>query len=183
MNQTDFNELLKKAEAGDAKSQYLVALDYDIGNLLRGAEPDVEKVIYWYTKSAQQGYAEAQNELAVCYEQGKYVKKDLKVAAYWYEKAAAQNHALANKQLGYLYKDGAGVEKNKSKADLYFKKSLQLYLADAERGDEFAMYMVGECYFFGDGVEKDLDIAKSWYEKAAALGDQGAIEALEEYYE
>jgi TPR repeat protein len=47
--------------------------------------------VKWYTKSAEQGNAEAQRILAVCYEKGTGVAKDEKEALKWSEKAKAEN--------------------------------------------------------------------------------------------
>jgi TPR repeat protein len=41
----------------------------------------------------------------------------------------------------------------------------------AELGSEAAMVNLGHCYYWGNGVEKNLDEAKSWYSKAADLGN------------
>jgi TPR repeat protein len=48
----------------------------------------------------------------------------------------------------------------------------------AEAGDSMAMFLLGEMYEVGEGVEKDPVLAASWFEKAAALGHAGAIRAL-----
>ena len=48
----------------------------------------------------------------------------------------------------------------------------------AEAGDPMAMFLLGEMYEVGEGVEKDPVLAASWFDKAAALGHVGAIRAL-----
>jgi len=48
----------------------------------------------------------------------------------------------------------------------------------AEAGDPMAMFLLGEMYEIGEGVEKDPVLAASWFDKAAALGHAGAIRAL-----
>lgn len=54
-------------------------------------------------------------------------------------------------------------------------------LADAvDKGSGEAMRMVGDMYFNGRGVDKDLDKAAFWYDKAAELGVHGAVEKLKE---
>ncbi len=48
---------------------------------------DYVKSVYWYTKAAEQGYAKAQYNLGVCYENGRGVAKDIQKAIYWYSKS------------------------------------------------------------------------------------------------
>lgn len=50
-------------------------------------------------------------------------------------------------------------------------------------GDKFAMFMLGKCYNFGNGVEKDYKKAVEWYQKSARGGYDTAqmfIESLGE---
>ena len=36
-------------------------------------------------------------------------------------------------------------------------------------GNPYSIYMVDECYYFGNGVEKDLEEATVWFQKAMDL--------------
>jgi len=45
----------------------------------------------------------------------------------------------------------------------------------AEQGDVIAMVGLGHAYYMGMCVEKDLDMAEHWYEKAAARGSGDAL--------
>ena len=60
-------------------------------------EQDVQK----YRTEAEQGDAEAQYKLGMCYEYGNGVEKNIAEADRWYGKAAAQRHQGALKKLGY----------------------------------------------------------------------------------
>jgi TPR repeat protein len=42
---------------------------------------------YWFKKAANQGNADAQYNLGVCYENGHGVKKDLQKAKFWKDKS------------------------------------------------------------------------------------------------
>ena len=57
----------------------------------------------WYRKAAEQNYAEAQNNLGVCYANGQGVAKDEVEAVKWFRKAAEQNYAEAQNNLGVCY--------------------------------------------------------------------------------
>ncbi|KAH8049784.1 hypothetical protein JL721_11563 [Aureococcus anophagefferens] len=50
----------------------------------------------------------------------------------------------------------------------------------AEKGYVPAMLMVGMAHREGQGVERDLDEAKRWLERAAAKGNAQAVAALDE---
>ena len=46
----------------------------------------------WYTKSAEQGFADAQCNLASCYQKGEGVSQDIEEAVKWWKKAAEQRY-------------------------------------------------------------------------------------------
>jgi uncharacterized protein len=58
---------------------------------------------------AEQGYAEAQFNLGVRYDNGQGVPQDYKEAAKWWIKAAEQGDARAQSSLGVMYAKGEGV--------------------------------------------------------------------------
>lgn len=60
------------------------------------------EAVKWYRKAAEQGDADAQFSLALCYEKGKGVKKDIPTAISWYEKSAAQGNEMAKSNIEYL---------------------------------------------------------------------------------
>ena len=61
-----------------------------------------KKAVYWFTKSAQQGNANAQHNLGLAYYEGKRVKKNYKQALEWFTKSAEQGNANAQYNLGSL---------------------------------------------------------------------------------
>ena len=84
----------------------------------------------WYDK-AQQGDAEAQFYLGVCYYNGEGVNQDYSQAVYWWRKAAEQGLAEAQYNLGVCYERGEGVNQDYSQAVYWYRKA-------AEQGDEDA---------------------------------------------
>jgi len=54
-----------------------------------------KEAVKWYTKSAEQGLAQAQFNLGVRYDNGQGVPQDYKEAVKWYRKAAEQGDAKA----------------------------------------------------------------------------------------
>ena len=84
----DMATLTRQAQSGDAEAQVDLANEYyEQGNHAKAFE--------WYTKSANQGYADAQFNLGVMYAQGKGVRQDCQKAVEWFTKAAGQGDAKA----------------------------------------------------------------------------------------
>ena len=92
-------DLLKKAEQGDAQAQYNLGECYADG---AGVAKDVAEAVKWYRKAAEQGHAPAQNALGWCYANGEGVTKDVHEAVKWYRKAADQKHEKAQQALRSL---------------------------------------------------------------------------------
>lgn len=74
-----------------------------------GVQQDYAQALYWYSKAAAQGIAEAESNMGVIYEKGLGVEKDYPKAVAWY--IAAANHGASRGQynLGMLYFSGRGV--------------------------------------------------------------------------
>ena len=49
----------------------------------RGVPHDDTQAVFWYRKAAEQGYARAENNLGVMYEEGKGVPQDDAQALSW----------------------------------------------------------------------------------------------------
>ncbi len=116
-----------------------------------------------YKKAADQGLAEAQCKLGVCYYYGKGIKKSSSEAIKWYQKAIEQGNAEALYYLGRCYYDGKGVFKNYSQTVEYMKKAATLGYAKAQ-------YELSMCYYYGNGVEKDYAESLKWIIQAAENG-------------
>ncbi|MDD9841159.1 MAG: tetratricopeptide repeat protein [Alphaproteobacteria bacterium] len=88
-------------------------------------------------EAAEQGDADAQYRLGVCYAEGEGVSQNKKEAIYWYRQAAEQGFAVAQLALGTSYLTGDGVPKNEQTAYMWF------LLAKAN-GDAEIKRVVGE---------------------------------------
>jgi len=106
-----YKEFREAADAGEADSQFNVALMFEKGI---GVGKDEKQAVVWYRKSALQGNAAAQYNLAVMYENGRGTAADFAKAHEWYRKASVQGDALAIGNLGMLYVRGQGVKENKT---------------------------------------------------------------------
>jgi TPR repeat protein len=63
-------------------------------------------------ENATKGEADAQNEVAIAYSEGKGIKPDQKKAVYWFRKSAEQGYALGACNLALHYRMGWGVRGN-----------------------------------------------------------------------
>ena len=103
---------------------------FDIGRAYY-SEGDYQKALYYLEKAANQGDAEAQNNLGIMYENGEGVTKNHKKAVYLYEQAAHQGDIAAQYNLGRMYYDGGGVTKD------YVEAYRWLILVKAKSNEEY----------------------------------------------
>ena len=154
-------------------------------------------------RRAQRGEARAQNDLGVCYHDGKGVTQNYSQAMYWYRKAADQDYYYAQYNLGVCYYYGLGVTTDYYQAVYWYRKAANQGYADAQcnlgycyhhgkgvttdysqavywyrkaadQGYALAQNNLGACYENGEGVTKDVDQAIEWYRKAAKKGNTTA---------
>ncbi len=74
-----------------------------------GVPQDYKEAAKWYRLGAEQGDADAQNNLGAMYDHGQGVPQDDKEAVRWYRLAAEQGCADAQLNLGAMYYNGQGV--------------------------------------------------------------------------
>ena len=123
-------------------------------------------------KAAEQGHADAQNNLGVRYDNGEGVPEDDAEAENWYRKAAEQGHALAQNNLGFMYSRGEGVPEDDAEAVRWYRQA-------AEQGHVSAQYNLGAMYANGEGVPEEDIKAYAWISIAAAQGAENAKKAKE----
>lgn len=173
---TDINidEIMRKAEYGDAVSQYQLAAFYHKGY---GIKEDQKLAYFWGLKAAKQDLAQAQYLVGYLYANGQGVTKNLANAIIWWKKCANHENdtelmehddfkfCVANAQLflGYCYIKEEEVEKDPSEAFVWMNKA-------AKNGNIDAMWNVGLLYHDGIGVSKDLSKAYDFLQKAADKG-------------
>ncbi|MEC8620983.1 MAG: tetratricopeptide repeat protein [Pseudomonadota bacterium] len=113
---------------------------------------------------AEDGEAEAQNNIGYLYERGYGVKQSYTRAIEWYKKAAAQKSPEAIYNLGMLAFEGYGMRQDYFSARRYFTEAAELDLADAH-------YMLGLIYYQGHGLKLNHTRAKTHFLDAAKLGN------------
>jgi TPR repeat protein len=144
------NQLLAKAQSGDAEAQYWMGTTYT-----EMVPQNLEEAARWFLKSAEQGYACA--ELAY----GLTVRlADPSVAEKWIRRAAEQGDTQAQFWLGY------GYEENWFGA-VDIQEAIKWYRRAAEGGNPDAQVELGQRYENGEGLERNYTLAAEWYRKAA----------------
>lgn len=117
------SQLIKKAEAGDVKSQLEVADLYRFG---KGVEPNLSEALRYYERAARQDSAEAIFFIAECYETGKGYHQDLFQALKHYLRAGKLGHAEAMTAAGHCYEVGRGASKDLTKAQELYEIAAKL---------------------------------------------------------
>ena len=141
------------------------------GGAGRAEPPDLKAAADWYKKAAQQGSAEGQYALGICYEEGVGVRRDRKRAVELFRAAADQGDSDAEYALGMAYRFGRGVRQDQ-------KEGFAWLLRAAIKENPEAQFSVGYCYSHGEGVERNVGKALAWYRKAAKAGIADAAHNL-----
>lgn len=114
-------ELKASAKTGGEKAKAMWASLCEKGGRLMDGDVDLDAL----RKAAANGYASAQNYLAVMYSKGiGGVEKDEEQALAWHEKAAENQHEGSMFDLGKIYENGDGVKKSAVEAYKWFSLSM-----------------------------------------------------------
>ena len=201
----ELKEIISKAVVGDKVAQKSLGYKFYYGEEL---SQDYAKAIYWYRASASHGYPVAFYNLGICYQQGTGVNKSYFEAFKWFLLAAEKGYADAQYQVGLYYKgDMIGVRGNLSESFKWFDKAAQqgntkaqkaieefdIYMRPigkngfhffrklAENGNKYGLYILGQCYWNGYGVDCDLNQALNLFKKAAQKGHKKAQWEVEQW--
>ena len=164
-----YRTLESRAFAGVAAAQHDLAALYVAGT--GGVQRDYGRAVFWFTKSAEKGMANAHYNLGVMYQQGLGVPQDAGAALGWYERAAQLGHPEAMYNLGIANIEGIGAERNISRGVAFFKQA-------ANAGVSQAAYNLGVLYESNFIGPADLTKAAEWYQTAANEGHAEAKKSL-----
>jgi TPR repeat protein/predicted Ser/Thr protein kinase len=158
--------LQKSAEAGYAQSQYELAVCYDFGDFI---ELNPVKAAHYYRKAADQGVTGAMVNLACLLEGDRGIETNYEEMLYWYRRAAENGHSLGQSNYGRCLYYGIGTEKRWPEAVRWLAAAIE-----SNETNDGALYLLGICYYFGDGVNQDRKMAVELYRRAAELDHAGA---------
>ncbi|WP_348800510.1 tetratricopeptide repeat protein [Flavobacterium adhaerens] len=99
-----------------------------------------------FLAAAKEGHIDSQYNVALMYEKGMGVPKNLKEALIWYNKAAEQGNSNAQFNLGVLYENGTGTSIDYAKAHKWYRKAIL-------QNDGLAVGNLGMLYLRGQGVK------------------------------
>ena len=165
---------IKAAELGNSLAMYKVGEFYEKG---LGTAVNLKESALWYEKASQKGNYNTIIKSARNYEEGIGVEKDLKKALELYEKSFPITNTM-DLQIKILELKGKIYNDQKAYDEL-----LKIYTAYASGFTITIGTMgLGELYYEGLGVEKDLKKAFDYYNIAAGHENGKAIEKLAWFY-
>ncbi len=153
------------AEAGDPVAQFNLGKLYEYGG--DTVRQDYAEAARWYREAADQGIAEAQNNLGLMYAQGLGVPRDPRRAAELWKQAADNDYGLAQYNLALAVFRGEGVSRDERVAVIWFERAARAGLPDAQ-------YAMGQLMRLGRAGPRDEGQALTWYQMAAAQGHDDA---------
>ncbi|MFY9074485.1 tetratricopeptide repeat protein [Malaciobacter mytili] len=179
--------LEKLAQMGEARDLFNLGWTYNFG---KGVEKDLLKAKEYYEKAASLGFSSAYYNLAWLYYKDDVIKVDYKKALEYLEKGVELNNSNCINLLGLFYEKGYGVEKNMQTAISYYKQianfdkyaannlanyyrdnknykeAFKYYEIGSQLGNDESMNELGIIYEQGLGVQKDMQTALNYYNKA-----------------
>jgi len=154
-------ELFEKcAEFNDGECSYILYENYFNG--VQDIKKDTQKAVEFLKKSAELKYVDALEVLGEYYFTGKYVEKNYNKAVELLKESIDLGNFDAYDVLGKILFDKNYEKYNISDALSYFKKATT---------SKYAMKTLGSVYYYGNGVEKNIDEAEKWLQKGIELRD------------
>ncbi len=108
---------------------------------------DLDKVNYWYQKSAESDNKVALYKLGELHEIGKGIEEYVLMMFEFYKKSAEKGYVDGKYKLGYCYDHGIGADVDKEKA-------FNLYKLAAEEGNNEAQISLAILYEQGEGTKQ-----------------------------
>ena len=166
-----------------------------------GVKKEPTKTFKYFELAAKLGNANALFYLGVFYQDGLGIKQNINRSRRYYKLAAQHNISEAMINLGLYYVNENNIElakyywgiSNNSKAQynlgiLYqneknYKEAKKYYELAAEQNHSEAILAIGKLYLNGFGVEENINIALDYIIKAARLGNNNALQIINEAVE
>lgn len=160
-----FDLLVRAMNSGNQYAKYFLAKEYLSGdNIPR--YPDIS--VHLLEELSADNFEYAEYLLGKLYYQGDVIPQDINKAVYHLERAFESDNEYATYQLGKIYLNEI---QDTDKAIFYLK-------AAAEKGNAYAQYQLGKLYLYGNGVEKDMELACEYLIESAKNGNPYALQFL-----
>ncbi len=149
MTVEEWKHLLTRATQGDGSVEFEVAGRYDDGCKDRSGKilvrRSTRKAVEWIRRSAEHGFAPAQNYLGVLLGDGRGVEKQPREALVWLRRAYQQGDGTAATNIAMTYRENGNLRD----AVRWLRK------AALSGGDDGAFVQLGVHYYWGKGVRTD----------------------------
>ncbi|MCX5741999.1 MAG: tetratricopeptide repeat protein, partial [Proteobacteria bacterium] len=131
----------------------------------------LDQAVRLYEQGMACGSEDATHELALCYEEGRGVRKSNKRAFALMKTASRKGDIAATHVLGWYYHNGIGTRPNASRA-------MRAYRRAAARGGASSGFNIG-LLLWSRNSHKSRSAAMEWFEWAALCGHPRSFEFLE----
>lgn len=151
---------------------------YKLGRLYeQAAGEDCQKIaVAWFMKALQWNYQKAHRQLAIHYEQGLGVERDLMQALEHYDLAAKAGFETVSLRLARLLVSGRhGLVIDNARAQLLAERAIRAYEVKASKGSGTSAKVLGRLYRDGEFVTQSNTKALYWFRRASLLGDPGGM--------
>jgi TPR repeat protein len=135
---------------------------------------DRARAIELFSRAAALGNSYAMYCLGFIFDRGQGVKRSTKTAFRWFSKAVCKGSANALSELGNYYTYGKHPKTN-------FPEAVKLYKRAIASGIAQGNFQMGLLTAQGLGVDRDLEVAKEYFE-AAAVSDGFYAQQLSDFY-
>ncbi|KAK8838429.1 hypothetical protein M9Y10_033055 [Tritrichomonas musculus] len=138
-------------------------INNDCKNNLNG----IDKLIHYYSISANQNDSKAQYNLGLIYYEGQYIRQDINKALHYFLLASNQNDSEAQFNLGFIYNEGKYIA-----CDI--NKAIHYYSLAANQNHSGAQFNLGLIYYEGKSVMQDINKALHYFLLASNQNDSEA---------
>jgi len=156
--------LRKRAKEGDPDAAF--RMGYRLAFHRNPRLRDRSAAKKFWLQAATQGHIRAAFYLGTLYDSDDATVASRAKAEQWFQIAAEGGHEVAQFNLASLLleedRDGA------AEAIPWLKEAASGGMVDAQ-------HLLGYCYFHGEGINEDFQLAKLWYRKAAAQGNASSM--------
>lgn len=159
--------LLKSSDQGNDFASYTLGKAFIEGDLL---PQDISAGFELLLKASEKDCVPALYYIGKMFYKGIGVTKDIDTAIYYFEKAVKEKNSYAAYNLGKIYSSEEG--------HIDINKAIYYFRIAANDNNAFAEYQLSKIYLYGNGVEKDYDIAMHYLHLSAEHGNQYAEQLL-----
>ena len=188
-------ELLAEAEAGDEEAMGRVAAMY--------LEEDPREAMRWYERLAEEDDAEGQYQLGMLLLKGECVRRDIIMALGWLERAAYNDHASAEvyadfcrrmvdledgvvygdpHAMGWMAEEYMNLGLLLEDGGVFFAEALTLAKRALTADVPAALWVMGQSYELGLGVDENMETAIAYYDRGCGLGHPGCMHSMGKFY-